>query len=298
MRSESEMLGLIINAANQEERIRAVILNGSRAANPLRKDCFQDYDIVYFVNDFQFFVNTHTWIDIFGKRIILEMPAYKDFEPSQYNGHFNYQMLLTDGNRIDLTFAALETVDTVIVNDPVATILLDKDGMLRSKTFSGAEVYWVPPPTKRAFENSCNSFWWVLQNVAKGIKRCELPYAINMLNFARDEVDQVVSWYIGLNNEFRVSPGKFGKYFEKYLGANLWNSYVSTFPSGNYEDIWKSLFRACDLFRLIAIEIANRYSYCYPYTDDASMTAYLYQVQNMPDSSISEAHKECSIRIE
>lgn len=282
MRTETDMLDLIVNTAKQDERIRAVIMNGSRASDPLQKDRFQDYDIVYFVNDFHFFVNTHTWIDVFGKRIMLEMPAYKDFEPTQYNGRFNYQILLMDGNRIDLTFAALETVDIVIENDRVGVILLDKDGLLKDKPFSGPEIYWVRPSTKRAFENSCNSFWWVLQNVAKGIKRSEFPYAIKMLDIARNEVDQAVSWHIGMNNGFKVSSGKLGKYFEKYLDDDLWNAYLSTFPSGSYESIWKSLFNACDLFRLVAIEIAHRFSFCYPSADDASMTTYLYQIRDLP----------------
>ena len=148
MRTEKEMMDLIINTAKQDECIRAVIMNGSRVSNTLNKDCFQDYDIVYLVNDFQFFVNNYSWIDIFGERIMLEMPAYKDFEPSDYNGEFNYQMLFTDGNRIDLTFAAMENVDAIVENDRVGVALLDKDGFLQDVKFSGAEVYLVSTPTK------------------------------------------------------------------------------------------------------------------------------------------------------
>lgn len=284
MRTEKEMMDLIINTAKQDERIRAVIMNGSRVNKTLNKDCFQDYDIVYFVNDFQFYVNNHSWIDIFGERIILEMPVYKDFEPSDYNGEFNYQMLFTDGNRIDLTFATIENVDVVIENDRVGVALLDKDGLLQGIKFSGAEVYLVSSPTKREFENSCNSFWWVLQNVAKGIKRRELPYAIKMLNIARSDVDVVVSWYIGMKNDFKVSSGKMGKYFEKYLDESTWNLYASTFPSGNYEDTWKSLFCACELYRQLATEIAKHFSYCYPYTDDKSMITYLQHIKSLPEN--------------
>ena len=107
-----------------------------------------------------------------------------------------------------------------------------------------------------------------------------------MLNIARGDVDVVVSWYIGMKNDFKVSSGKMGKYFEKYLGENLWNLYIFTFPSGNYEDIWKSLFCACELYRLLATEIANRFSYCYPYADDKSMTAYLQHIKNLPDNPV------------
>ena len=50
-RSESQMLTLILNTAHADERIRAVIMNGSRANPAAPKDCFQDFDIVYVVTD-------------------------------------------------------------------------------------------------------------------------------------------------------------------------------------------------------------------------------------------------------
>ena len=49
MRSEQEMFDLILNTAKEDERIRAVMMNGSRANPNAPRDCFQDYDIVYFV---------------------------------------------------------------------------------------------------------------------------------------------------------------------------------------------------------------------------------------------------------
>ena len=51
MRSEQEMYELIINTARNDERIRAVIMNGSRANPNAPRDIFQDYDIVYIVTE-------------------------------------------------------------------------------------------------------------------------------------------------------------------------------------------------------------------------------------------------------
>ncbi len=46
MRAEEEILDLILATARQDECIRAVILNGSRANPNARRDCFQDFDIL------------------------------------------------------------------------------------------------------------------------------------------------------------------------------------------------------------------------------------------------------------
>lgn len=56
MRSEKEMFDLILGVAKQDERIRAVYMNGSRANPNAKKDIFQDYDIVYVVKETASFI--------------------------------------------------------------------------------------------------------------------------------------------------------------------------------------------------------------------------------------------------
>jgi len=281
MRTEQEMMELILGTAREDERIRAVIMNGSRVANELFRDCFQDYDIIYLVTDFEYFSEHHEWIDRFGERIILEMPAYKDLEPEEYNGIFNYQMLFRDGNRLDLTFAGTEKAAERVENDPVGRVLLDKDNILKGVTWQGAGRYLAKAPTKREFENSCNSFWWILQNIAKGLKRRELPYAMRMLEIAREDVDKMISWYIGYRHEYQVSPGKMGKYFERYLEHQLWTQYTATFPECNEKAIWEALFQACDLYRYLAEALAEHHAYEYPQEEDRAMVGYLEKVRDM-----------------
>ena len=46
MRTETEMMELILSVAKEDERIRAVYMNGSRTNPNAPKDLFQDYDIV------------------------------------------------------------------------------------------------------------------------------------------------------------------------------------------------------------------------------------------------------------
>lgn len=51
MRSEAEMMDMVIAAAREDDNVRAVLLNGSRANPNAKKDMFQDYDIVFIVRD-------------------------------------------------------------------------------------------------------------------------------------------------------------------------------------------------------------------------------------------------------
>lgn len=69
MRSEAEIKDLIINFATKDERIRAVLLNGSRANPHIQPDKYQDFDIVFIVNDLISFTSNHDWTNIFGEKL-------------------------------------------------------------------------------------------------------------------------------------------------------------------------------------------------------------------------------------
>ena len=85
MRSEEEMMTLILDVAKADKRIRAVLLNGSRANPDIKKDTFQDFDIVYIVNELSTFLDDPGWIDIFGERLILQMPDDMTFKNEKSN---------------------------------------------------------------------------------------------------------------------------------------------------------------------------------------------------------------------
>ena len=71
MRRNQELQDLILTTARADERIRAVILNGSRANPNAKVNRFQDFDIVYLGTDVSAFTEDPTWIDRFGECMIL-----------------------------------------------------------------------------------------------------------------------------------------------------------------------------------------------------------------------------------
>jgi aminoglycoside 6-adenylyltransferase len=64
------MLELIVDTAKRDDRIRAVVMNVSRAVLTTPRDIFQDFDIVYMVTDVASFRNDPSWVDRFGARMI------------------------------------------------------------------------------------------------------------------------------------------------------------------------------------------------------------------------------------
>ena len=278
MRTEKEMLDLIINTAKEEERIRAVLMVGSRADSNAPKDIYQDYDICYYVKDVTPFYNNMEWIEEkFGKPAIMQLPEVMTHPalPPIGDGHFTYLMIFEDGNRIDLSIDFNPHIDE---GEP-AIVLLDKDGMFLK--INPSENYWnIKPPKEEIYFDTCNEFWWCLNNVAKGIARDELSYTMDMFHkYVRDILNQMLEWHIGMKTDFSVSAGKQGKYFKNYLSQEMYSEYKKTYSDSEYDNIWNSVFTACNLFRKAAIEVADFFHYTYNKLEDDNMICYLEKVR-------------------
>ncbi|GAY74784.1 aminoglycoside 6-adenylyltransferase [Sporolactobacillus inulinus] len=286
MRTEHQMMALIRNQAINDERIRAVILNGSRANPDAPRDCFQDYDIVYVTREVVTFTSDHRWIDVFGERLILQMPDLTDIgngKPTLSNQQFTYLMLFKDGNRIDLTLMTPERATDYINGDSLSIILLDKDQQFNAVPPSDDRDYRIISPSKQQFADCCNELWWVAPYVAKGLWRGEIPYAKAMLEQpVRDMMLRMLSWYAGVRTGFTISAGKCGKYLPRYVDADVWQDYLSTYPDADSEHVWQALFRMCALFRRLARHVADHFGYDYAEADDRNVTNYLHHVHALP----------------
>ncbi|OOZ76071.1 aminoglycoside adenylyltransferase [Bacillus cereus] len=288
MRTEKEMLDLIINTAKEDERIRAVIMNGSRVNPNVKKDCFQDFDIIYAVKDIRTFTSNHNWIHRFGEIMIVQMPEEMSLIPADEDGKFPYLMQFMDGNRIDLTLVPVELINNFVRQDSLSKLLLDKDNCMEGFPPASDKDYLIKKPTEKEFLDCCNEFWWCSTNVAKGLWREELSYVKGMLDGpVRDMLIVILEWHIGMKTDFIVNAGKFGKHFEKYIEKDMWVQFKRTFSNAEYENIWESFFVMGNLFREVANEIANAYGYPYPQGDDDRVTSYLKHVKALPKDSTS-----------
>ena len=277
MRSEREMLELIINTAKEDERIRGVIMSGSRADTHAPKDIYQDYDIIYFVTDVAPFWNNTAWLEEkFGGISLLQTPEIMSLIPPDNDGSFVFLTIFEDGNRIDLNITSGPYIDD---GEPVI-VLLDKTGELSG--IKPREDFWyIKPPAEKLFHDCCNEFHWCLNNVAKGIARDELPYVMEMFNnYVRNGLNIMTDWYIGAENDFKVSAGKMGKYYKKYLPEELYKMYAATYSDSDYDNIWRAVFTACALFRRLAEAVAEKFGYTYNISEDENIIDYMNKVKN------------------
>lgn len=72
MRSEQEIMDLILSVAKSDSRILAAYLKGSRTNPNVPKDVYQDFDLMYVVTETDSFRQDPAWLDAFGPRILTQ----------------------------------------------------------------------------------------------------------------------------------------------------------------------------------------------------------------------------------
>lgn len=280
MRTEAEMISLIKDIAFKEENIRAAYIEGSRTNPNAPKDIFQDYDIVYIVTTTKPFREDKEWINNFGKILYMHYPEDNVFYPSDVENCYGWQIQFVDGNRMDLHVC---TKENALANLELYQILVDKDGIVPYPQETTDERYWVKEPREIEFKCTCSDFWWCLNNVAKGLWRNELPYAMDVINFVlRPHLKRLLEWKMGIENNFSVSAGKSCKYFKKYLQEETYRQFLATYSIAEIESIWNSVFEMCDLFQSTAVELSKKQKFVYDFEQAENSLSFLHHVRKLP----------------
>ena len=253
MRAETEMLDLILQTAKTLQ-VKAVAMSGSRTNPKAPRDEFQDYDVVYVVDDLANLTSDLSWLDQFGKRII---------EQEVVLAHRRlYLMLFEDGNRIDLTLCPKEHIQEWVDSEAGFTVLEDPEHLFES--FSpNLERYWTDPASETDFKNSCNEFWWVSAYVVKGICRNQPIYATDHLySICQQELLKVLAWQVA-SARGRVEIGKNCKYLFNHLPVEKEKELSNLLDFSSLDKITQSLFDTMQLFHQEAQSLAQKMGFDY-----------------------------------
>ena len=253
MRTETEMLDVILKTA-ETLQVAAVAMSGSRTDTKASKDEFQDYDVVYVVENLDELITDLSWLDQFGKRIIEQEVGLGQRRL--------YLMLFEDSNRIDLTLCPKEHIKEWVDSEAGFTVLEDPEHLFEPYS-QNLERYWTNPASAIEFEKVCNEFWWVSAYVVKGICRKQVIYATDHLyGICQQELLKVLAWQVA-SDRGAVDIGKNYKYIFNYLPAQKENEFSSLLDFSNSDKITQSLFATMQLFHQEAQSLAQKMGFDY-----------------------------------
>lgn len=252
-RSQEQMLRLILQTAKSLQ-VDAVALSGSRTDTKAPKDKFQDYDVVYVVDNLDNLTRDLAWLDQFGIRLI---------EQHNVLGHRRlYLMLFEDGNRIDLTLCPKEHMQEWVDSEASFTVLVDDKGLFDSYS-TCPQRFWIHPASETDFKKACNEFWWVSAYVVKGICRKQVIYATDHLyGICQQELLKILVWQVASDRE-AVDIGKNYKYLFSYLTAEKEKEFSNLLDFSSLDKITQSLLATMQLFHQEAQILAQKMGFEY-----------------------------------
>lgn len=277
-RSQEQMLRLILQTAKSLQ-IDAVALSGSRTDTKAPKDEFQDYDVVYVVDDLDTLTRDLAWLHQFGTRNI-----------EQHNILGNrrlYLMLFEDGNRIDLTLCPKEYIKEWVESEADYTVLVDEKGLFESYSPS-PQRFWTSQASETDFKKACNEFWWVSAYVVKGICRNQLIYATDHLyGICQQELLKVLAWQVARNRGL-VDIGKNYKYLFNYLPIYKEKEFSALLDFSSLDKITQSLFATMQLFHQEAQYLAQKMDF--DYDKEVAEKMMRYAEENLLNHSENKEH--------
>lgn len=294
MRTEQEMMDLILDTAKSDDRVLAAYLKGSRTNPKAPRDCYRDFDVMYVVTETRSFIQDPSWLSRFGTVALMQEQdtafgyGQRFHIQEGYEESYSWLLLFDDGNRIDIGIELLPVMESGRNRNKLFLPLLDKIGCLPQLPPPTDEDFYIQKPSERGFYGCCNEFFWCLCDVAKGIARDELPFAMTTYNtLVRDMLEQMLDWYIGTYTDFSVSSGKLHKYFKQYLPLDVYEEYVTTYTDGDYQHFWAAIQASYALFRKAALLVAQSFQFSYPEQEETASRNYIRHVRETMQTSDS-----------
>ena len=286
-RSDQEIIDLIIEFAKKDDRIRLVMINGSRIDPNATIDCLNDFDIVFYVRDIKSFTRDESWIESnFGKILILQKPDdwYSHLYDYESNNPFAFLIQFQEGIRIDLTLVDVENYKKYMNENTLepGKILIQKDELPGVINFLDFSKFKIKVPSEKEFRDTCNEFYWLAPYIAKGLYRKELIYVkTTMENSQFEQLYKMLNWSVLIREGSSVRTGNFSKYLHRYLTPNEYDDLTNCFPGSDFNDVWEKEINAINLFTRFASYVSDHYQFKFDIQISQKIINYLFMVKNL-----------------
>ncbi|AZA79370.1 AadS family aminoglycoside 6-adenylyltransferase [Chryseobacterium sp. G0186] len=285
MKTREEKLKQIIQWAEENSDIRAVLLTSS-LVNPYAPiDDFSDLDVELVFENRKEYEAHNEWVRLFGDPI-----SMIEEDDTVFDGKHAMKMVLyKDHVKVDFKLYQVSEFRKEVQEEKLPEdwdvgykVLIDKDELTRDLKSPTYQSVMIHQPTEQKFQQLLNDFWWDTTYVAKCLKRGDIFYSKFMSeNILRtDYLVPLIEWHIaGLHDWKNVTTNKHGRLFKKYLSTDLWNRVEATFSGSDMEENWNALFVCADLVHDLGTGLAEKLHFTYPVQLEKDIRNYLAEVK-------------------
>jgi len=281
------ILNQLVDWANQQQLIRAVILTSSRAIPHAALDLFSDYDVILVLRSIQPFYVDRTWLQVFGPVLtVYRDPLIED------NGQKRsaYVVQYENGLKIDFNLWPVELLQRVASNERLPAefdagykILVDKDQLASALPSPTYAAYIPAPPTEAQYMELIEGFLLDTTYVAKFLWRDDMMAAKHILDHSlkQEHLRPMLEWHAEIDRQWSLKPGPYGRRLKQYVRPDLWAELERTYTGPEVEENWEALFHTIALMRRVASEVGQQLGYTYPHGLEQRVMDYLARVRSL-----------------
>jgi aminoglycoside 6-adenylyltransferase len=282
-----ETIRRLIQWAEQQPLVRAMILTSSHAVPGAPVDLLSDYDVILVLSDILPFHESRAWLAAFGRVLAL----YRD--PLESGDGFiksGYVIQFEAGLKIDFSLWPVGFMQKVAAAaqlqpefDAGYRILLDKDGLTAGLGAPTYRAYIPTPPSEARYQETIENFFLDTTYVTKLLWRDDLMAAKHLLDhfIKHEHLLPMLEWHIELAHGWNVKPGPYGRRLKRWLRPDLWADLEATYTGPGMAENWEALFKSIDLMRKVAAEVGEGLGYTYPDDLERRVVAYLLKLKDL-----------------
>jgi len=278
MRTIQQAIDQAKTLTHNNNHIRALIFQGSLVMPDPKIDAFTDIDPLFIVDDLNIFINDESWINIFGTPIA----RFNDeIDINQSVTWYTRLMIMDDHFKIDASF--MHVKDICFIHEfPLYKTIIDKDNIVPKPSFNDASAFYVNKPSQELYSKTIQSFFIDTSYVIKSLRRGEFFFTRHMYHVLNQKLKKLLSWYVGVFNDFNINIGSEGRYLFDILDKKTRALLLETFAGKTMDDNFKALDAYVSLVGHLGRTIEKHLGYPYPYQTEKDMIRYIKETKHRP----------------
>ena len=285
MAKVEETIERLIQWAEQQPLVRAMVLTSTRAIPGASGDALSDYDVILALRDVRPFHQDRAWLEAFGPVLVM----YRD--PLEPHGGYMTSGNVTQyesGLKIDFSLWPVELLRHVAAEphlppefDAGYRVLLDKDHLTDGLQPPTYRAYIPTPPTEVEYNERIEMFLLDATYTAKFLWRDDMMAAKHLLDdcMKQEHLRPMLEWHMEIDHQWSAKPGPYGRGLKKWLRPDLWADLERTYTGAGLEENWEAMFQTIALFHRAAVEVGDRLGYAYPHDMERRTMAHLQRLQ-------------------
>jgi len=271
-----DLINHLIKYGETSELIKAEVLIGSQSRESNGADEYSDIDVILFVSDIDFFINSDEWINFLGK-------YYISFVERTVSGGMERRVFFEDAIDADFIFLQAENISRIYELSEIVSrsykMLLDKTNftdIIKHVAESGKPF---AIPLENEFQNLISEFWFHVIWSAKKVMRGERWSAITCVDgHMKEMLLKMIEYYSHALHGTDYDTWHSGRFIEQWAEQWVVKEFQNIYAGYSDKDIMKATVATMNLFRKVSVETADKWNYQYPVVSDKYATEWFNNI--------------------